>query len=58
MEQITLKIARFTANNTLEKPYRGAYLLEDDEIVNLLKTKFEPISEDRLCEFFKKRGNK
>ena len=56
MEQITLKIARFTANNTLEKPYRGAYLLEDDEIVNLLKIKFEPISEDRLCEFFKKKG--
>lgn len=119
MEQITLKIARFTANNTLKKPYKtskkiidinkikyiqttgasfiihyfkgrpstfwqfwmfeehlkwikddprdyedilkeghykGAYLLEDDEIVNLLKTKFEPISEDRLCEFFKRKA--
>ena len=117
MEQITFKIARFTAKNTLEKPYKtnkktidinkikyiqttglgfiiyyfkgrpsqfnsfwlfnehlqwikddrrdyedilkdghykGAYLLEDNEIVNLLKTKFEPISKD--SHFYKRKG--
>lgn len=116
MEYITLKIARFTANNTLEKPYitskktidinkinyiettgasfiiyyfkgrpskfwqfwlfeehlkwikddrrdyeeilkeghyKGAYLLRDDEIVELLKTKFERI--DKESNFFKRK---
>lgn len=118
MEQITLKLVGFTANNTLEKPYKtskktidinkikyvqctgasfivyyfrgrpsefrctglfkeylqwikdnprdyedilkekhyqGAYLLDDDELVNFLKTEFEFIDENYENIFVRKK---